>query len=188
MSFREYIKKALEKTIYESKTVFIYEYDAVKQGEGQIDPEVTVFTKYSELDKSFRRIILPYPLINPMFYRFKHPAVKLLTIHNETELFAFGWIQLCKHYYKKSFGDFVPDAMLLGPYWTNPDWRGKGYYGRLMLHSLALVEKDRKILISTRTNNYPSIRGIEKSGFRLNGCFKRVVFLYFFGRKTFKQI
>ncbi len=188
MSLREYLKQILEKTIYESKTVFIYEYDPEKQGEGKIDPEVTVFIKYSELDKSLREKILPCPLINPLFYRFKHPDVKLLTIHNDTKLFAFGWIQLCKNYYKESFGDFVADAMLLGPYWTNPDSRGKGYYGRLILHSLALIDKNRKILISARTNNYPSVKGIEKAGFRLMGCFKRVVFLYFFGRKTFKQI
>jgi len=187
MSFRKYIKLILERIIYESKTIFLYEYDPVKQGEGIIDPEVNVFKKYNEINLSLRKKVLPYPLINPLFYRMKQPDVKLFTIHNDSVLYAFGWIQPCKYFFKGKTGTFVINGMLLGPYWTNPGYRGKGYYGRLLHHSLALLDKNKAILISTRTNNYASIKGIEKAGFRLKGRFKKVVFLYFFGRKMLKQ-
>ncbi len=186
MSLRKYLKKIFKKTIYEKKTLFLYEYDPVKQGDGQFDPEVKVFTEFNEIQKPLRKKILPYPLINPLYYRIKHHKATLLIIHKETELCAFGWNQSCEFLLKNDYCDFAPDSLILGPYWTSPDYRGKGLYGRLLMHSLALIDKKRHILISTRDDNFPSQRGIEKAGFKLIGKLQTIVILYYFRKKTKK--
>jgi hypothetical protein len=59
------------------------------------------------------------------------------------------------------------DEAGIGPCWTDPFYRGKGFYPRT-LYSICeyLSEKGRsKVLISTKKTNHSSKKGIQKAGF-----------------------
>ncbi len=61
---------------------------------------------------------------------------------------------------------------MLGPYWTNPKFRGQGYYGRLLKRSIDLSDKNYSLIIYANPTNFSSQRGIEKAGFKKIGSYK----------------
>ena len=52
------------------------------------------------------------------------------------------------------------EAIMLGPYWTNPDYRGKGYYGYLLRMSIILSKNKVSLIIYTDKSNLASRKGI----------------------------
>lgn len=84
------------------------------------------------------------------------------------QLDAYGWIQDWS-LFRRRYGAIATEGVMLGYYWTAPAARGRGLYGRLLSHSLALCRKDRPILIATTPDNTASQRGIVKAGFQSRG-------------------
>ena len=99
----------------------------------------------------------------------RHGAVLLVLLDGE-ELAASGWIQTWQPLLRE-FWWLSRDAICLGPYWTHPDYRGRGLYGRLLLHSLAECHRrfDKDVFIWAEDNNAASKCGIEKAGFHSVG-------------------
>ncbi|HPG42142.1 MAG TPA: GNAT family N-acetyltransferase [bacterium] len=180
MTITRYLKKILKRTVFETKEILVFEYDRDKQGDGKIDPEVREYNEYCEMDSPLRKRLLPFPLINPLYYRFKHPDSKLMCLFKEGDIIAWGWIQSCESLHKKNSSYFDKNGLLLGPYWTNPAYRGQGLYGRLLQHSIAVIDKNRPIVICTRTENTASITGMKKAGFRFAGSYSVLTILFFF--------
>jgi GNAT superfamily N-acetyltransferase len=78
---------------------------------------------------------------------------------------AFGWLQEWAPPHSKRFGWISDHGLMLGPYWTHTAWRGRGIYGRLIAHSVAVSEGRGPHLIFAKTHNTASRSGIEKAGF-----------------------
>ncbi len=76
---------------------------------------------------------------------------------------ATGWCSLgfCRHY------KVEPEAVVVGPIWTDPDLRGRGLAtGALMAAMEELRRRGRTLFyIDTSGENLPSQRVIEKCGF-----------------------
>jgi hypothetical protein len=77
---------------------------------------------------------------------------------------AYGWIQSWGPF-KRRFRVFGEDGWVLGPYWTAPECRRRGLYGRLLQHSLHLLPADTTALIYASPDNTASRRGITSAGF-----------------------
>jgi RimJ/RimL family protein N-acetyltransferase len=75
---------------------------------------------------------------------------------------------------------------MLGPYWTDENMRGKGYYGRLLNHSIALSANKMPLIIYTNPKNLSSKRGIEKAGFDFCGVYRINLLFRIF--QSYKQI
>jgi L-amino acid N-acyltransferase YncA len=101
----------------------------------------------------------------------RHGAV-LLLLRDRNDLAAYGWLQAWAPL-RYEFWWLADDAICLGPYWTHPQQRGRGLYGRLLSHSVAECRRrfprDLPIYIWAESSNAASIRGIEKAGFRSVG-------------------
>jgi RimJ/RimL family protein N-acetyltransferase len=79
------------------------------------------------------------------------------------------------------------DSTILSCY-TVSGFRGRGFYPALLQHMVNtfISQGQTRIFIDCLTSNFPSIRGIEKAGFRKTGTSWRIVFRekawYFFNR------
>ena len=116
------------------------------------------------------------PMLNRLY---RHGAV-LLALVEFGELHGVGWLQRGRQL-NREFWWLDSGAVCLGPFWTHPDHRGKGVYGRLI--DAAMTECARRgwerTYIFAQASNVPSIRGIEKAGFSSMGTHR--IGSYFMG-------
>lgn len=101
-----------------------------------------------------------------MLSRLARGHATLLSIMEGDDMLAYGWLQEWPAM-RREFWWLGDTGLALGPYWTHPDHRGKGLYGRMLGHSLAIC-RDRPptpLFIWARAENAPSIAGIERTGF-----------------------
>jgi GNAT superfamily N-acetyltransferase len=176
MRFLELIWKLIRKLVYDKQVYTMYEYDPVTQGKGELMPDVRKYTKFSEIPKPIRKQLFPFfPLLHVMFYRLLSGQAVLHCVHTDTEVIAFGWIQSWGPF-KRRFKFLTSDGIVLGQYWTNPDYRRQGYYYRLLQHSIAVLDKQqsKRILIYHLVTNIPSQRVIVKAGFKLIGSYATI--------------
>lgn len=165
----------LRKRIYRKTEVVIYAYDKGKQGAGMLDSGVCIYDKNNPPPSDVKNEIcflegrLSYWLMKRRLDRY---GGKLLCIRKKERIESYGWIQNWKPF-RRRYGWLAEEAVLLGPFWTRPDCRGQGLYGRLLGHSIAVCEQRDRIplLIITSPDNKSSQRGIEKAGFAKVGIF-----------------
>lgn len=106
-----------------------------------------------------------------MMRRLHHDGAVMLALLAGPELAAYGWLQ-CWGPLRREFWWLADDAICLGPYWTSPNLRGQGLYGRLLAHSLAECAerfREKDVYIWVERENVSSCRGIERAGFRSLG-------------------
>lgn len=160
----------LKKIIFESEQYVIYRLNA-RDEIGRIDPTVKEYTKYEEIPQFILKNLFVNPLVNPLYFRIKSHNARLLCISTNERIIAYGWIQRWKPF-KRKFGWLTNHGIMLGPYWTHPEFRGKGYYGRLIKHSIAVSDYNLPLIIYTSPENISSQRGIEKMDFEKIGTYK----------------
>jgi hypothetical protein len=175
----------LKRLVYEKKRFLFYGYDP-GQGAGRPDPCVKVYGSWKDIPESFRRRAVPAPWRSAMRHRLRRGKARLLCLSEDGQhLDAYGWIQDWRPF-RRRFGALARTGTMLGPYWTAPEARGRGLYGRLLAHSLSICDRDRPILIGTSPENKPSQRGIEKAGFSLRGGWE--IRLYLRGISDLRRI
>lgn len=160
----------LERIVGRSRVYSVYGYDPA-QGSGRRDDAIEVFNNASPPPAAVQVLLRRHAgILGAGLMRrrmVKHGAV-LLSIVRGNDMLGYGWIQTWRPLLRE-FGWLAgTNARCLGPYWTHPQHRGKGVYGRLLLHSLAEC-RDRgwnDVYIWAEADNASSIRGIEKAGFR----------------------
>jgi hypothetical protein len=170
MTYLYRILSLCKKFFFESGDYVIYRLNSDGEG-GETDPEVEEYTEYDEIPRFIRKKLSIYPLINSVYYRIKSHQAVLICIHKNRDVLCYGWIQTWEPF-KRKFGWLCKDGIMLGPYWTNPDYREQGYYGRLLKHSIALTKKDSHLIIYTNPENFSSQKGIEKAGFKEVGLYR----------------
>lgn len=112
--------------------------------------------------------------------RLRQGGARLLCLQEDEKVLAFGWIQQWR-YFRRQYAWLTDRGICLGFFWTAPEARGRGLYGRLMAHAIALCPRREELplLIWTHPDNRPSLRGIEKAGFLRLGTYQ--ISRYFFG-------
>ena len=165
----------LWRAVCDTRRYRFYGYDPA-QGPGRRDPDVQVYDTWRAVPRPFRSTVAPHPAVNVMYHRLRRGKARLLCLSGDGKrLDAYGWIQDWS-VFRRRYGAIARDGVMLGFYWTAPARRGRGLYGRLLAHSLALCAKDRPIRIGTSPDNRASQRGIEKAGFRWLGDWKGRVY------------
>jgi|SRR5690606_8009780 len=165
----------LKRFIFLSENYVIYKYP-FNERKSVNDKEVKLYTTIKEIPYFIKKELKIYPLVNSLYFRIKTKNAILLTIHSNNKVVSYGWIQSWK-YFKRKFGWVSEEGYMLGPYWTNESYRGKGFYGKLLRKSIEQVKDNKPIFIYTSPNNKASQRGIEKAGFEKVGVFKIVSIL-----------
>ena len=173
--------RLLLRFVFEKRRYLFYGYDP-RQGGGQADAQITVYNRWEEIPRAYRRIAAAAPWRNAMFYRIRRGGARLLCCSPDgTRLEAYGWVQDWRPF-RRRFGAVAVEGTMLGFYWTAPEARGRGLYGRLLAHSLAVCDRTRPVLIVTSPENKASQRGIEKAGFQPLGEWEARIWLRCFSR------
>ncbi len=158
----------LRKAVCDKDHAVFYMYGP-RQGRGQADPAVSVYQTYAEIPHRFRGVLVGSRFTNIMYYRLQSGRAKVLAYSEDgVTLQAYGWIQSWAPF-KRRFKVFAEDGWVLGPYWTSPDYRRRGLYGRLLRHSLYMLPADTAALIYAAPGNTTSRRGITSAGFESLG-------------------
>jgi GNAT superfamily N-acetyltransferase len=167
-----YLLKRLASLIFSIERYAFFEYD--RSIEGKEDEFLTVYTTYSEIPKQIRPQLFRTKFYNTMLRRIKKGQASVICLIYHADLIAYGWIQSWKPF-RRRFASLSDDAIMLGPYWTKPEFRGKGIYKRLLKHSMSLNrEREKNLLIFAQPENHSSIAGIRSVGFKYIGEFRRV--------------
>ena len=179
MKYIQLFLVVIKKFLFESRDYILYTFDCNKINKHSNDDDIKTYSKYSDIPDFIKEQLFIYPLFNPLYYRIKTQQAFLISIHNNKNLIAYGWIQSWKPF-KRKFGWVFKDALMLGPYWTDSRYRGQGYYGRLLKHSISIASKEYPLFIYTTTENISSQKGINKMGFEKKGIYKiSLVFRFF---------
>lgn len=158
----------LRQLVYDQRNYMFYRYQE-SQGSGSADSNITVYGDYESIPSEFLPVVLPGRLFNSMYYRLKRGRARLLCYSEDGKtLQSYGWVQSWQPF-RRRFKVLADDGTVLGPYWTAPEHRGKGLYGKVLQHSLLLCPKETPILIFTTRSNSASQRGIAKAGFEYIG-------------------
>ncbi|MBN1879722.1 hypothetical protein JW823_06395 [bacterium] len=161
----------VKRVLYERRKFAFYCY-CDRQGPGKRHPAIIEYTGYDQIPVPFRSRVLPYRWMNAVYYRFRRGQARLLCVSQDGHhLDAYGWIQDWNPF-RRSFKAIADSGTMLGPYWTDPNQRGKGLYGILLGHSLAISSPNQPIIICTTPDNTASRRGIEKAGFQSLGIWE----------------
>jgi len=113
-----------------------------------------------------------------MLGRLRRNGAVLLVLREANTLLAYGWLQSLRCL-QREFWWLPRSAVCLGPFWTHPDHRGKGLYGRLLSASLheCKARSWEELYIWAQADNPSSNRGIEKAGFRFIGTYRIYTYL-----------
>jgi len=154
----------------------LYRYDRVQQGAGYIDPVIQCYDGRDPMPDLVTKVLIKQS--GNLSYRLLRRRTRqyggfLLVLIQADVLIAYGWIQSWQPF-KREYKWLGREWVCLGPYWTSPDYRGRGLYGRLLQHSIAecFARGWFKAYIWANINNTPSIRGIEKAEFVPVGSYK----------------
>ncbi|NLW86779.1 MAG: GNAT family N-acetyltransferase [Planctomycetes bacterium] len=170
------LRRLSSAVIYWHGSWVIYSYDATAQGDGKLDAAVQTY------DAEHLPVGVVKQALQERYGRFEYKlrlremlrhGGKCLVLMDQGKVASFGWIRGWKPF-RRRYGWLARDAFLLSSYWTMPDFRGKGLYGRLLAHTIAVARKadNVPIFIWTDPENHASQRGIEKAGFKCLGVFE----------------
>lgn len=175
--------KSIKNICYKKQKCCFYRYDdAVEIPSENFDTHITVYSSYAAIPLNYRVVTVPSSWRSKAYYRLKNGTAKLLCYsENGISLDAYGWI--CDlSIFRHQFGLLAHTGTMLGFYWTCPSARGRGLYGKLLIHSLAIGSKKLPILIYTSPENIYSQRGIEKANFKPIGVFEFSLWFTFYGK------
>jgi GNAT superfamily N-acetyltransferase len=153
--------------IFRRDHLVIYSYSP-RQGEGVFDPRVRASTEFSKVPPAvrdtLRREAGRWGLWSAR-YRIVRGAT-LLYVTEQGRLLAYGWIQKWDPLPRR-LRWLAPSGTILGYFWTAPENRGQGLYGRLLKHCLAICEDRHSVavIVYAEAWNKRSLRGLEKVGF-----------------------
>lgn len=170
------LRAILGRIFFRKRSYAIYELPTDHAFAAESDPEAYSFDAEHPPNEAehgaLRRVSGPLGRFI-MFRRMKRDgAVCLVLFDTHGEVRAYGWLQRWKSQ-RFEFGWLADDAICLGPFWTRPDQRGQGLYGRLLSHGVYECRRrfDLPVFIWAEPSNAPSRRGIEKAGFAFVGEF-----------------
>ena len=171
------LRKSWQVAVGSRERAVCYRYEPARQGTGKRDPAIQVFDSGTPPPAGIRRQMtalagrLGYW---EMWRRTARHGGKLLCLLDGSQVVAYGWTQGWAPF-RRRYGWLAQEAVMLGPYWTAPAHRGRGLYGRLLAHSIAVCNErdDMPLLIMTSQENRASQRGIHKAGFRQIAAFER---------------
>jgi GNAT superfamily N-acetyltransferase len=166
----------LKRLLFERRRCRFFRYD-VQQGQGGEDPDVRVYGSWRDVPEDIRRIVSPHPWRDTVVHRMHRGEARLLCLSfPDRPVVAYGWIQDWRPF-RRWFREIASEGTMLGPYWTAPEARGQGLYGRLLAHSLAICNRSRPVLVYTSPENLASQRGLEKAGFHRLGDWELTLLL-----------
>jgi hypothetical protein len=159
----------------------IYTYSP-RQGAGQIDERILALDRTAEVPPEVRRQFIQargWAAWVSGRWRMTKQDATLLCLMENGKLCAYGWHRRFDPFFRR-YRWLTPRATLLGYFWTAREERGRGLYGRLLDHCIAISD-DRTsvpVIVYAVSSNRSSLRGLEKAGFARLGEYEMTCRLF----------
>jgi GNAT superfamily N-acetyltransferase len=163
------VRLVWERLVARQRVYRVYEASS-SQGAGAPDPEARSYDAAAPppaLVVALYRRHAGRLSASVMLGRLRRGLATLMVLLADDDLVAYGWLQTWAPM-RREFWWLAQDGVCIGPFWTNPRFRGRGVYGRLLAHSLWEARRrfpERRLFIWARDENEASNRGIVKAGF-----------------------
>lgn len=170
---REILGSIAERLLVRRRTYAVFA-DAPDRQRAEQDPLIDAWDADRPPPAEVRRLFRRYAGLRGEFVmlgRLRRAGAIMLSAVESGDLVGYGWLQRWPSV-RREFWWLAPDGICLGPYWTHPERRGQGIYGRFLRHSLFECRErfpKLRLYIWARTGNAASIRGIEAAGFEFLG-------------------
>lgn len=138
----------------------------------------SIIDKTNYKEEKYKRLIdsIDYGEIAEYIEGIERDSLLFLISNSDEQVLHTSFVQFRSRYKKLIQEDnHVP---LIGNCWTDRNYRGKGFYP----YTISAVADEmfrrnyHRVIISCASDNIPSIKGIEKSGFELVNCIKSYIF------------
>lgn len=175
------VRLLFERSVSRSRVYRVYRTGS-SQGHGRRDDQVSVYDADSPPLPCVRSKYLHYVgrlRAAPTLWRLRHTRAVMLAMMDGGTMIGYGWLQ-AMHDLRREFWWLRSHGTCLGPYWTHPEHRGRGIYGRLLAHSLFECHNRAwsDLFIWAEQSNRSSIRGIERAGFVPLGAHRVITRLF----------
>jgi len=165
----------LVKYVFGDQTALaFYEWDVKRQGAGQRDEDVVEWDRLDPLPLLVQRQFRGdgHFLSAWRMARLRHRGlIRLFSCMVDGHPACFGVMQGWSLHRRYCMWLRSP-GWVLGPFWTEPEYRGRGLYVRLLRHivHICATEGIERMYIWAAPRNVPSRKGIERAGFQPRGC------------------
>ena len=175
------MKRLGERLFRWRETVVMFSKTCEQNVPDPADPSIFIFDSSNKLPDHLRKEFTKLRGLGMWiftWFRMKFRGSRFLCLIEGNRICAYGWAEVSSPFLRR-YRWLIPSAFLLGPFWTAPDQRGRGLYGRLLSKCLAINPDPAKlpVFIHADATNTSSLRGIEKAGFQKLGTFEVTSYL-----------
>jgi len=168
----------IKKFIYHKENIIIFKNFPFKEKSFPDSKGILVFKDIKEIPPSLIKTVFPGISFLLLKFRLWRKKATLICYIKEGQLLAYGWIQDWSYF--KPFHIIEYKASMLGPFWTHPQYRGQGIYGKMLDYSLNMIDPQYPAIIYASQGNSPSLKGIRNHHFREIGPFQFLRKFFFF--------
>lgn len=104
--------------------------------------------------------------LSPMRKRLENASAKIYVVVDGDSLIASAWTQSMTPFLSR-YGMEFENAIMLGPDWTHPNFRGKGLHPFLIRKRIESADAGTRLLAVVEGGYKDSIKGFVKNGFVL---------------------
>lgn len=167
--------------IYRSRVETVYSHEEP----GNFDPsssppcEIKIFTTLQQIPATMQSKLFWLPLLHPMRRGLIRGEARVYVATIDDQLAGYAWVQGWDRF-RSRYGKAFEDAIMLGPDWVDPQFRGRGLHPLLIRARLAGLDRNKPIVAVFREDNEASISGFKKNGFVFRQRFHVRTFLTLF--------
>lgn len=146
------------------------------QGSGEFEPatlqqcEIKKCESLDQIPSSMHRKLFRIPFLNPMRRSLIRGEAYVLLAMIDDRLAGFAWVQPWNRF-RSRYGTNSEDAVMLGPDWVDPKFRGRGLHPLLIKSRLDALDHSTQIFAAIAEGNTKSESGYKKNGFVFEDSF-----------------
>ena len=169
-----YYTRLVLKRIYRRRQLAFFAWDVNETGPGKLDPEVRELEVGPNFDEEGARMLPAFLWRGgrgPMIHRMRRRQARIYVLETDGATAGYFFTQSWS-LFEESMGFLGDPCRILGPGWTDPAYRGRGFLGRMMNHTI-YMEAQRgypRVYGWAQVTNTPSRKGVERTGAICLGC------------------
>lgn len=162
-SFIKQLKNSYHKISKIRNTIIIYSFATAQNN--ITDDNFTIINNYEDFVDFCRNN--SFSILNWHYDRFKYENASFCCLSENKKIISWGWISHKDTFFIEEINRELSfdKQTILFDFVTSLEFRNRGYYKKL-LNAIINYFPSEKLLIYANSNNFPSLRAIEKVGFK----------------------
>ncbi|UCG33719.1 MAG: hypothetical protein JSU68_03610 [Phycisphaerales bacterium] len=170
----KYWTRMVLRRFYRRRQMAFFAWDVDVTGPGKLDPEIRELDVGPRFNEEGPRVFPPHVWqggYGLMMIRMRRGQARAYVLNTDGAPVGYCFTQDWG-LFERSMGFLGESRLMLGPGWTDPAYRGRGFFGRMMNHAV-YAEAQRgypRLYGVALVSNTPSRKGIERTGAICLGC------------------